>query len=136
MLEKEESIAGSIKGNRRKHARSLIGLCIMKFPQAQSGHLLSVQMFNTTLKEISIKKIRLLAWQKSIKTFLKKRNKQKQKQTKLETQQVVRCKIRFLVGYENERTFATITTTKKRSRLSILVPRKELSCQRIQTHQG
>ena len=65
-----------------------------------------------------------------------KANKQNQSKTEVETQQVVGCKVRFLVGYENERTFATITTTKKRSRLSILVPRKELSCQRIQTHQG
>ena len=59
MLEKEESIVGDIKGDtsEKKHAKSSIGLCIMKFQQAQSGHLLSVQMFNTTFKEISIKKI-------------------------------------------------------------------------------
>ena len=34
-------------------------------------------------------------------------------QTEVETQPAVGCKIKILVGYENEKTFATITTTKK-----------------------
>ena len=44
-------------------------------------------------------------------------NKQKPKRTEVETQQVVGCKIRVLVGYENKKTLATITTNT--SRISI-----------------
>ena len=39
---------------------------------------------------------------------------QANKRTEVETQQVVGCKRRVLVGYENEKTFATFTTTKFR----------------------
>ena len=35
------------------------------------------------------------------------------KPMEVETQQVIGCKMRFLVGYENGKTFATITTTKE-----------------------
>ena len=42
-----------------------------------------------------------------------KANKQKPKQTEVETQQVIGCKMRFLVGYENKKAFAIITTSKE-----------------------
>ena len=41
-----------------------------------------------------------------------KANKRKLKQTEVETQQVIGCKMRFLVGYENKKAFATIITSK------------------------
>ena len=36
-------------------------------------------------------------------------NNPKPKQTEVETQQVVGCNMRFLVGYENKKAFATFT---------------------------
>ena len=40
-------------------------------------------------------------------------NKPKPKQMEVETQQVIGCKMRFLVGYENKKAFATISTSKE-----------------------
>ena len=64
-----------------------------------------------------------------------KANKQKPMQTEVETQQVVGCKIRFLVGYENERTFTTITTTKKEVDSQFWYPGRNTVINKY-THQG
>ena len=42
-----------------------------------------------------------------------KANKWKLKQTEVETQQVIGCKMRFLEECENRKAFATITTSKE-----------------------
>ena len=56
--------------------------------------------------------------------------------TEVETQQVIGCKMRFLVGYGNEKAFATITTSKEEVDYQLWYPRRNKSHQRIQEHQG
>ena len=65
--------------------------------------------------------------------------KRKQKSGKIlevETQQSIGYKMRFLVGYDKGKTFATITTPKEALDYQFQYPGRNKCHQRVQKHQG